>query len=129
MVVNEVILELMVKDVSKTVKFYTEMLGFTLLASEEDDQNQTYWAKVRFRDFLMSFKEEKRLRSESQFMAERQVGGSISICVVVDEIEPVHAELENQFKMLDYPHLTPCGATQFSLMDVNGYILTFEKLS
>ncbi len=129
MEVSEIIVELMVKDVDATVSFYREALGFQLLASEQDSAGRSYWAKMSFEGFLISFKEELRLKQECEFMREKEVGGSMSICVVVEEIELLHARFEEKFLLLDHPHLTPCGATQFSLMDNNGYILTFMRFS
>ena len=127
--VKEILLESMVKDVGESIAFYTRALGFELLASEKDELGKVYWAKLGFKDFLISLNDEKRLRRESAFMRERPVGGSICLCIVVDEIINLHADFSQRFKLLDHPHLTPCGATQFSLLDNNGYVLTFEKFA
>ena len=127
MKVSEIILELMVKDVEETLSFYQDILGFELLANEVDADGRIYWAKLQFNNFLISFKDEKRLKEESEFMRGRQIGGGIAICIVVDDINTIHNDYSKKFRMLDHPHITPCGATQFSIQDNSGYVITFEK--
>ena len=125
--VNGIVLELMVVDVSETIDFYDKALGFALEASERDQAGRVYWAKMSFGHFVVSFKDEQRVKGESLFMKERQVGGGIAICILVEEINDLYVQLQRRFDMLDHPHLTPCGATQFSLLDNNGYVITFER--
>ena len=127
MQINGIILELMVHDVSTTIDFYQQALGFELVASEKDQSDKLYWAQMKFQDFLISFKDEHRVKAESTFMQTRSVGGGIAICILVNEINDLHSSFVQKFDTLDYPHLTPCGATQFSLQDNNGYVITFER--
>lgn len=108
---NEIILEFMVKDVAETIRFYQEALTFELVASEAGASQMLYWAKMKFSNYYISFKEEQRLKRESSFMVGREVGGSIALCFVVDDLEGIHRDIQSKFKTLDHPHLTPCGAT------------------
>lgn len=126
MKINGIVLELMVRDVEETVEFYKNVLGFDLLASEQEDE-ALYWAKMALETFLISFKEERRLRNEVGFLSGQSIGSSAAICFQVDDLRGFYDEVEQGCKLLDHPHLTPCGATQFSMKDNNGYILTFEK--
>jgi len=124
--IKEITLELMVKDVDETIHFYKEVLGFELLASEQDG-GKSYWAKMSNHGFGLSFKEEQRLKREEEYYKDQGVGGSLAICFDVEDLEGYHGQVEQKCDLLNHPHLTPCGATQFSMRDNNGYLLTFER--
>ena len=126
MKVNQIALELMVRDVAETVEFYKSALGFELLMSEEEE-GKMYWAKLGMKEFYVSFKEEQRLKREVDFMKDQFIGGSIAICLQVEDLTGFHNKVSEACDLLDHPHLTPCGATQFSMKDNNGYIVTVEK--
>ena len=120
------VLELMVKNVSESVDFYTDILGFELVADEKEN-GMTYWAQLRLSDFILSLKEEDRIKKEVEFMKDRKAGGGAIICIQLREIEEFYTQLEEKCRVLNHPHLTPCGATEFSMQDNNGYVITFEK--
>lgn len=122
---QEIVLELMVEDVGRSMGFYREVLGFQLLA-QEAAEGKTYWAKLELNGFLISFKSREKAAEESPFLLAGPPGGSLSICLQVPDIREAYAEVERQCELLDFPHLTPCGSTQFSLKDPDGYVLTFE---
>ena len=126
MKVKEIVIELMVKDVDASVHFYNEVLGFKLLASEEDN-GRKYWAKLNLHDFHISMKEESRIKNEVPFLKDREIGGTTALCFQVDNLEEYHERVNNKCILLDHPHITPCGSMQFSMKDNNGYILTFER--
>ncbi len=126
MKVNGIVLELMVKDVEKTIRFYQQVLGFELAASERD-KDKMYWAMMVLNGFFLSFKEEQTLKREVDFMKDRTIGGSTAICFQVDGLEEFHSKVNKACEVLNHPHTTVYDATQFSMKDNNGYILTFEK--
>ncbi len=126
MSINEVVIELMVSDVDKTIDFYREVLGFTLIASESENESP-YWAKMKMNNFNLSFKEESRLKREVPYMQNIPIGGSAAICLQVDDLEAYHAQVASRCDLINHPHITPCGSTQFSMKDNNGYVLTIER--
>ncbi|MEM7549901.1 MAG: VOC family protein [Bacteroidota bacterium] len=125
---TEIVLELMVKDVQETIQFYSEILEFELEAKEEDN-GKLYWAKLSNHGFSISLKEEGRLKSEEEFMKEYKVGGSFSLCFQVDDLEHQYERVKVKCELFNHPHLTPCGATQFSMKDNNGYVINFERFN
>ncbi|WP_185154099.1 glyoxalase/bleomycin resistance/extradiol dioxygenase family protein [Fulvivirga sp. M361] len=126
MKVNQIAIELIVRDVAETVEFYQSTLGFELLVSEEEE-GKMYWAKLEMKGFYVSFKEEQRLKKEVDFMKDHPIGGSIAICLQVEDLTGFYNKVSEACELLDHPHLTPCGATQFSMKDNNGYIITVER--
>ena len=126
MKLNEIIVELMVQDVATSIAFYKNVLGFTEVATEIE-HGKTEWAKLTCNGFNISFKDEAKLKREVSYMHNQPIGGSIGICIVVDDVHSLHATFEEKFKTINHPHLTPCGATSFSMRDLDGYVLTFEE--
>ena len=126
MKVNGIVLELMVKDVEKTIRFYKQVLQFELVTSEKE-KDKMYWAMMVLNGFFLSFKEEQKLKREVGFMKDQTIGGSTAICFQVEELEEFHTKVNKACEVLNHPHVTAYEATQFSMKDNNGYILTFER--
>lgn len=126
MVAKSVVVELMVRDVNETIKFYQDILGFTLLVKEEHD-GKTEWAKMELGAFQISFKPDYKMVEEVEYMQNKEMGGTLSVCIGVENLVEHYQAIQHKFEMLDYPHLTPCGSTQFSMLDPNGYVVTFEQ--
>ena len=125
MKVTEVLIELMVEDVDASVNFYQEVLSFSLVA-DEFDQGKRYWALCDLNGFKISFKVAERLKKEVPFLRDKMIGGSTAICFKVDNLEGYYSQVKQQCEMLDHPHLTPCGARAFSMLDNSGYVITIE---
>lgn len=128
MKVSQIVLELMVSDVDETVRFYKKTLGFLLVANEKEN-GKAYWAKVQKGDFVLTFKEEVRLKKEVDYLKNHDISASTAICLIVDDLEGFYEIVKRQCDLLDHPHITPCGSSQFSMLDNNGYVLTIERLA
>lgn len=123
---NGVVVELMVNDIQNTISFYEEILGFRLLVKEDHD-GKLEWAKMELDNFQISFKPAYKMKKEVPYFKNTSMGGTLSVCIAVDDLTGYYERIKKQFELLDYPHLTPCGSTQFSMLDPNGYVITFEQ--
>lgn len=119
--------ELTVKNLETSINFYQNMVGFKLVASDEED-GKIYWALLDFDGFSLSLKEDHKQRLESPFLEGRSIGGTMLLCFEVEDIQVAYAAIKSKFETLNRPHLTPCGATDFSMQDPDGYIITFQEL-
>lgn len=126
MQIKSITLELMVYNVDNTVSFYQQVLGFQLIAME-DDENLPYWCLMQKGSFLLSLKRADRLKSEMEYFSEMDIGSSTALVFQVDDLEAYYEEVQKACQLLNHPHLTPCGNTQFSMKDNNGYVITFER--
>ena len=120
-------IELMVANVSESLAFYRTVLAFETIAEESDEKGFLYWAMAEQAGFRVSFKREDRIKQESPFFREKNIGGSISLNFQVKDLLSTYEAVKEACELLNHPHLTPCGSTQFSLKDNNGYILTIEQ--
>ena len=124
--IHNIVMEYVVADVNRSANFFQEILRFSLEASEKEG-DKMYWAKLSSGSFQLSLKDEQRVKKEVDFFQTRPLGGSITLCLEVKNLQETYQEVQKQCELLNYPHLTPCGATEFSIKDPNGYFITFEQ--
>lgn len=125
MKVTGVSIELMVRDVAATVGFWRDQLGFEVVAVEPE--GAPTWGAVTLEGVTISFKQDARLRGEFDWFDGMSQGGTTMVCIDVDDLEAWHVEIARRFELIDHPHLTPCGATQFAIRDLDGYVVIFQR--
>ena len=125
MKINNIVVEYVVEDVEATIAFYQQLLNFKLEVFEKENDHM-YWAKLVKENFQISFKDAKKINGEYSFIKNVPIGGSITLVLQVDDIHETYAIIQQKCELLNHPHLTACGATEFSVKDPNGYFITFE---
>lgn len=117
----------MVKDVEETVEYYTDVLGFTLLMTVPEI-GKLDWAMVKRNDVVLMFQTKKSLTSGLPRMAGEKPGGGLTFYIKVDRITEIHEELfNNEVEIISDLESTFYNTIEFSVVDVNGYILTFSE--
>jgi uncharacterized glyoxalase superfamily protein PhnB len=58
---------------------------------------------------------------------QRANGGSLLLYIHVKCIRDFFVTLKNKVKVLKEPEVMFYGATEFSILDINGYVLTFAE--
>lgn len=113
-----------VRDINETIKFY-QHLGFSLLMTvpEEGDFE---WAMMSCGDVAFMFQTFESLGSELPSIS-RKDGGSLLLYIRVKDIRVFHDRIKDQVNVIKGLEKTFYGATEFSLLDLNGYILTFAE--
>jgi len=118
---------LMVKNVKKTVDFYTNILGFNLIASVPETGDWVF-AIVQSGNIMFMFQEENSLKEEypqlSRFSPD---GGGLTFYIHVTDIHALYEKLKDKVTIAKDLHQTFYGATDFAIEDCNGYILTFSQ--
>tara|TARA_B110000459_G_C16618583_1_gene500291 strand:- start:3084 stop:3476 length:393 start_codon:yes stop_codon:yes gene_type:complete len=127
MKLNSLTPNLMVKDVEETVEYYTDVLGFTLLMTVPEI-GKLDWAMVKRNDVVLMFQTKKSLTSGLPRMAGEKPGGGLTFYIKVDRITEIHEELfNNEVEIISDLESTFYNTIEFSVVDVNGYILTFSE--
>ena len=127
MALNSLTPNLMVNDVEETVEYYTDLLGFTLLMTVPET-GKLDWAMVKRNDVVIMFQTKKSLSSEHPRMAGEKPGGGVTFYIKVDRITEVHEELyNNEVEIISDLESTFYKTIEFSIVDVNGYVLTFSE--
>lgn len=125
--IDSVTIELMTADMEGSVHFYRDLLNFDLIASENSEDGQMEWVLLQQNNVLLSLKADQKLRKELPFLKDVSIGGSAFLCFKVKDLTAVYERISHYCDTINHPHLTPCGKVNFSMLDINGYLLTFES--
>jgi len=127
MSLNSLTPNLMVNDVEETIEYYTDMLGFTLLRTVPET-GLLDWAMVKRNDVVLMFQSAKSLQKDLPRLKGEKPGGGLTFYVKVDRITELHEELiNNEVEIISDLESTFYDTIEFSIMDVNGYVLTFSE--
>lgn len=127
MSLNSLTPNLMVNDIEETVEYYTDILGFTLLMTVPET-GKLDWAMVKRNDVVIMFQTKKSLSSELPRMSGENPGGGLTFYINVDKITEVHEELfHNEVEIISDLESTFYNTIEFSIVDINGYVLTFSE--
>lgn len=115
-----------VKDVNETVKFYTEMLGFKLIMSNPQS-GVLEWAMVGADSVIVMFQEEKSLKFEYPFLADRPLSACLNFYVKMKNMAELYEKIKDTKYLAKELHKTFYGADEFAISDNNGYVLTITE--
>jgi uncharacterized glyoxalase superfamily protein PhnB len=118
---------LMVNDVEETIEYYTDVLGFTLLMTVPET-GKLDWAMVKRNDVVIMFQSSKSLKEGVPRLAGEKPGGGLTFYIKVDRVSEIHEELfNNEAEIISDLESTFYDTIEFSVADLNGYILTFSE--
>jgi uncharacterized glyoxalase superfamily protein PhnB len=117
---------LIVDDVNATVDFYHDILGFTLIASVPESGSFNF-AIVHNGAVELMFQTGASVVEELPAMAGKLAGTGVALYIDVENVRALHEKLRQRVPLLAELHTTFYGATEFSITDPNGYIVTFAE--
>lgn len=113
-----------IKNIEETVGFY-EQLEFTLTMKVPDD-GKMVWAMMTNGNVSFMFQTFESLGNDLPEIS-RQDGGSLLLYIKIKEIRQYHDRIKDKVDILKGLEKTFYGATEFSICDNNGYVLTFAE--
>jgi len=114
-----------VSDMSETIAFY-KMLGFQLIMTVPEDGDEFVWAMMVNGSVTFMFQNFASLGDELPQIS-RQNGGSLLLYINVKKIVTFFESIKAKVQVLKGLEKTFYGATEFSILDNNGYVLTFAE--
>ena len=113
-----------VRDMNETIEYYHH-LGFevTMTVQEEGD---LVWAMMSCGNVSFMFQSFESLAEELPEIS-RQDGCSLLLYIQTKEIVLFHDRIKDKVNIIKGLEKTFYGATEFSIQDINGYILTFAE--
>ena len=113
-----------VRDINATIAYYRH-LGFeqSMTVPEEGD---LVWAMMTCGKVNFMFQSFESLGEELPEIS-RQDGGSLLLYIQVEEIRLLYENIKDKVNIIKELEKTFYGATEFSILDLNGYILTFAE--
>lgn len=113
-----------VKDINATIDFY-KLLGFNLVASVPEEGN-FIWVMMTRGKVTFMFQSFESLGDELPEIS-RNDGGSLLLYIDIKEIRAFFEDIKDKVKILKGLEKTFYGATEFSILDINNYVLTFAE--
>ncbi len=113
-----------VNNINETVKFY-EHLEFKL-TMRVPDEGDLVWAMMTNGSVNFMFQTFESLGTDLPEIS-RTDGGSLLLYIQLKDIEQYHDRIKKHVPILKELETTFYGATEFSIKDNNGYVLTFAE--
>ena len=113
-----------VNDINKTIDFY-KALGFNLIMTVPE-AGELNWAMMVAGNVTMMFQTFKNLGDELPQVS-RKDGGSLLLYIKVIGIRDFFEKVKDKVTVVHGLQKTFYGATEFSITDNNGYLLTFAE--
>jgi uncharacterized glyoxalase superfamily protein PhnB len=114
----------MVDNVNDTVRFYQEVLGFSLVMSVPET-GTFLWAMMNCGKISLMFQEKNSMLDEYPVLKEPPTGHGLTFYVKVKDVRSLYNKVEGRAKIVLDLHKTFYGAEEFALQDLNGFVLTF----
>jgi uncharacterized glyoxalase superfamily protein PhnB len=113
-----------VNDINQTIEFYKQ-LGFKLITTVPE-QPEYVWAMMTCEKVTFMFQTFDSLGNELPAIS-RQNGGSLLFYISLKNIREFFESVKDKVTVLKGLETTFYGATEFSIQDNNGYVLTFAE--
>lgn len=113
-----------VKDINKTIDFYKQ-LGFSLTTTVPEEGNFIF-VMMTCGNVTFMFQTFESLGSELPAIS-RQDGGSLLLYIQTEGIRKFYDQIKDKVTVVKGLEKTFYGATEFAILDINNYILTFAE--
>ena len=113
-----------VTDINQTIEFYKQ-LGFSLTI-QVPEVGDLIFAMMTSGNVVFMFQTFESLGTKLPTIS-RQNGGSLLLYIQIADIRNYFEQVKNKVKVLKGLEKTFYGATEFSIEDNNGYVLTFAE--
>ena len=117
---------MMVPDVNKTIDFYKDILGLGLLMTVPE-KGEYDWAIMKSGNVEIMFQSQASLIKELPHLKERPLGGGSTLYIEIDDVRDLYDRLKDHVKIIKELYTTFYDTCEFSIEDLNGYILTFAE--
>ena len=121
---NSISPNIFVTDINQTIDFYKQ-LGFNVVTTVPED-GDVFWGMMICGNVTFMFQTFESLGNDLP-MVSRQNGGSLLLYIKTKEIRKLFDQVKDQVKVIKGLEKTFYGATEFSIEDNNGYLLTFAE--
>ena len=112
-------------DMKATIAFY-QILGFKITMQVPEEGDDLVWANMTNGSVNMMFQSFESLGEELKDIL-RTNGGSLLLYIDVKGIRGFFEQIKDKVSVLKGLDTTFYGATEFSIKDNNGYVLTFAE--
>lgn len=114
-----------VNDMKETIAFY-EAIGFKTTMSVPEHGEEFVWVNMVNGGVTLMFQTLESLKNDLPEISRRN-GGSLLLYINLKNIQQFFDDIKGNVTLLTGLEKTFYGATEFSIKDNNGYVLTFAE--
>ena len=114
-----------VRDMNKTIEFYKQ-LGFAVTMSVPEAGNELVWVMMNNGSVTFMFQTFDSLADDLPEIS-RNDGSSLLLYINLKNINGFFESVKDKVQVLKGLEKTFYGATEFSILDNNNYVLTFAE--
>lgn len=126
-----------VQNIKKTIEFYENVLGFSLVMavpqtqdgieqSLSNDKEYVYALVVKDKVEIM-FQKTESFKEDVKFANGQSIGASVSFYMEIDGVEEYYHKINGETPEISELKTAWYGMKEFYIKDVNGYILGFAE--
>lgn len=117
---------MMVYNVNDTIDYYQSYFDFVLTASVPEE-GQFQWAMMTSGNVTLMFQSKESIVEELPEFAELEPGGACTLFIKTNDVEKLYENLKDNVEVIIELHKTFYNMNEFSIRDLNGYIITFAE--
>lgn len=119
-------INIMVKKVKETVKFYEEKLGFKKVLSVPEEGETLNFAIIGKDNISIMLQEQNNLLAEYLTLKSDEIIPTFTLFITVKDVNKLYKELKNKVELAKELHKTFYGKDEFAIFDNNGNVLTIS---
>ena len=117
---------LIVSNVERSIAFYRDVLGFTLVTTVPD-ASPFVFAIVQSGPVQVFLNAPEPAIAEYPAFKDRPIGGTLTLFIDVQNVKGSHDELQDKVKIVMPLEHKWYGVTEFAFEDPDGYLITFAE--
>ena len=117
---------LIVADVSRSIAFYRDVLGFTLEQTVPDTEPFVF-AIVKSGGVQIYLNAPGPAVEEYPALKGRPIGGTLTLFINVEDARASYEELKDRVQVVLPLETKWYGLTEFAFLDPDGYVITFAQ--
>jgi len=117
---------LMASDINASIAFYRKVLGLDLTVVYPDSVNIDFAILSKGNIEIMLQRREKMLEDFPE-LADKNLAGTFNLYIEVNDILLIYEKAISSSQVVKELHQTMWGTKEFSIKDIDGYIITFAE--
>jgi lactoylglutathione lyase len=118
-------IELMVDDMQKTIDFYSTILNFKAIVKVPE--SNPFFTIIKNGDLEIMLYSRNEFSKEIPKLENMNLGGSFVLYIGVDNVKELYNTISKKVTVIQELHKTNYGSLEFSMEDINGYVLMFNQ--
>jgi uncharacterized glyoxalase superfamily protein PhnB len=125
MEISQLIPELLVEDITKTINFYHDILGFD--NEVMFPESNPVFVRMKKDNTSIMFYARHEFEAEIPKLKQIKMGGSFLLYLKISGIKAFYDQVKNQVTLIQSIQKKDYGPTEFIIEDCNGYLICYSE--